>query len=517
MNRLNYGDPRLLFWEACTLNGVALSAMENFVVAADAVKPVKRIRQSHADDFIAKAVVLARQLGATAATAQLHRDYPLLEPVKVDTVGRWLSRWKKEGDFWSLERSKRGRPNAMESISGAREEWTRQVDCLRAQGESVTGRVAAVIARAVVSQKAPSLLERSGGNLKISINTGQRLLASAGKTFRKGTSSRVVPPVSDLADARDKFYADIREAFPDQLPTADMVINYDQTFHLYNPNRGYTWEKRGADRVPLRKNKDGFTLLPAISATQVIGAQMIFGGGTSAVHPRVDPGPLLRYYHTDSHWSDERTTLALWQDIILPYVAAQRVSSGDPTAPVLVLADAFPAHWTSAVKGLVEQQTAVSYIAIPDSLTHYFQPLDLGVIAGIKNSVLRRKDDFLEHEVATAVAEGRGVILSKSRPVLREKLTLWIKETLSDPDICAESLCRMGFQRAGVFRVLYGEEGAHCPDVDNVVPAPTCDDCGEIGFAQRLLPNCVHFTDVDSAILCAGCMDNHTNICTRVL
>ena len=278
------------------------TAMEKFAVSADVAKAAQRKRQRFDDQ---------------------HKALP--EPVPVNTIDKWLSRWRSEGEFWKKQRAKRGRPSVVSSVPEVHEEWERQVDGLRAQGESVTGRVSAVVARAVLDAKAPSLLARHGGAAIISQSTGQRLLAAAGKSYRKGTSSRVVPPVEDLENARDQFYRDIRDAFPHELPTLDMILNFDQTFQLYNPNRGYTWEKRGADRVPLRQSKDGFTLLPVISVSGVVGTQMIFGGLTEAVYPRVDPGPVLHYCHTESHWSNAQTTVALWQKIILPYV---RGSSG---------------------------------------------------------------------------------------------------------------------------------------------------------------------------------------------
>ena len=143
--------------------------------------------------------------------------------------------------------------------------------------------------------------------------------------------------------------------------------------------------------------------MPVVSAAGPVGAQMIFGGKIGGVHPSVGLGDFLVYEHNPTHWSNEQTTLSLWNKVIIPYVARKRSEIGDSEAPVLVLADAFGAHWTNAVKELVAQQAAIFYISVPDSLTHLFQPLDLGIIAAIKNSVLRRKDDFLEKEVQKAV------------------------------------------------------------------------------------------------------------------
>ena len=133
---------------------------------------------------------------------------------------------------------------------------------------------------------------------------------------------------------------------------------------------------------------------------------------------------MLRFEYTASHWSDESTTSSLWNHIILPYIARRRAAVGDPHSPVLVLTDAFATHWTPRVRAVVASADCINYIVIPDSLTHLFQPLDLGIIAAIKNSLQRRKDDFLEEEVATAIRENRGVVLRKSRPVLRNKITM---------------------------------------------------------------------------------------------
>ena len=74
---------------------------------------------------------------------------------------------------------------------------------------------------------------------------------------------------------------------------------------------------------------------------------------------------------------------------------------------------------------------------------------------------MRRKDEFVEGEVSTP-------------PVLRERMTIFIKEAMADPDIYAEHCCRSGFERSGVFSVLFGD-GDVLPDVDRVVPPAVCE------------------------------------------
>lgn len=487
--------------------------MEDHAVPREVARSVKRKRQTFDDAMYEKTVTLARQHGSLVAAKKVNADRAPEDHITESTVRTWLSRWKKEGKFWESDRGKRGRPSALHAVPGASDEWEKQLDSLRAQGRSVTGRVAAVVARAVVEEKAPSLLERHGGAVKFSVATGGRLLAACDKSFRKRTSSRIIPPDADVEVARDTFYAQIKDAFPDDFPDPSLVVNYDETFHLYNPNRGYTWEKRGASRVQLTESKDGFTLLPVVAANAMVGAQLIFGGSTAAVLPRLPPGPFLQYAFTDSHWSNEGTVLSLWKEMIVPYINRTRTALGDDNAPALVLADAYPAHWSPRVTEFVASVQGVVYVAIPDSLTHLFQPLDLGIIAALKQTIQRRKDEFLEKEVATAVRENRAVLLSKSRPVLRENVTMWIKEAVADEHICAERCCISGFARAGIMRLLYGHDQVS-PDVDTVIPPRRCDECGELGFMCHELPNCEHFQNVESACLCDGCLHNHRNMCS---
>ena len=120
--------------------------------------------------------------------------------------------------------------------------------------------------------------------------------------------------------------------------------------------------------------------------------------------------------------------------------------------------------------------------------------------------------EFLEAEVLRAIRKNEDVALSRSRPVLRERVTVWIKEVLADPSVCSAHCCRSGFNRAGVTRVLYGDQPEYV-DVDAVIPPPVCSDCGEFGLRVIELPSCCHFAIVDSATLCEGCVRNHFDLC----
>lgn len=484
-------------------------------MAASVAAVSKRKRVSFSADVISRAVELSRHVGAVAAVGTMNKTLPADQQLQDGTVRQWLMRYKKDGKFWESA-GKRGRPSLLVNVPGAKEEWSRQVESLRAQGSAVTGRVSSTILRAVMEEKTPSLLVGHGGSVKVACKTGQNILDRHGYSYRKKSSSRIIPPTDELGEARDDFYRSLKECCGDLIIDRHLLINFDQTFQQYNPTRGFTWEKRGSHRVQLVDTKDGFTLLPVVSAAGIVAAQLIFSGTTGLSLPTTSPGPYLRYLQTKTHWSNESTTVDLWKNIILPHIAARRLALGDSGAQAIVLADAFDPHWTPKVKSLVEGEDNIAYICVPKSLTHLFQPLDLGIIAAIKASVLRRKDEHMEQEMRTAIRENRPVVLSKSLPVMRNRVTMYIKECLSDPLICAEHCCRVGFERAGVFAAVYGTSEV-APDVDGFVPPVVCSECGEMGSNRLELPACACFENTLPPVpLCDGCHANHSLRCSPV-
>lgn len=485
--------------------------MEGFVVAAPVAAASKRKRVSHPSETMEKAVTEARHSGVTAAVSKLNKTLPEEGQLTVAAVDNWLRRWKRDGPFWETE-SKRGRKSVLEKVEGAHGEWQKQMESLRKQGHAVSGRVSATVAKAVLEEKAPRMLAAHGGTFMSCSKTGQRLLIADDQAYRKKSSSRILPPAAELEDTRDNFYKRVQECFPGEEVDAHLIVNFDQTFHAYSPTRGFTWEKKGSKRVQIADKKEGFTLLPVVTAAGMIGAQLIFSGSSAASLPTVPPGPFLRYTQTHNHWSNEQSTLDLFTTLILPHIAARRAVLGVPTSPAIIFADAFAPHWTPAVRGLVAAEHSIAYVAIPNSLTHLFQPLDLGIIAAIKQSVLRRKDEHLEGEIRAAIQQGQGITLTSSRPLLRNNVTTWIKECLADPELCGAHCCQVGFERAGILQLLCSGN-FRAPDIDGIVDPSVCQDCGEPAVPRDDVPVCSCFEDVESALLCDGCFSNHNTRC----
>jgi hypothetical protein len=61
--------------------------------------------------------------------------------------------------------------------------------------------------------------------------------------------------------------------------------------------------------------------------------------------------------------------------------------------------------------------------------TFIFQPCDLGVIAGMKKALAREHDRGIEHSSEEAARNGGQLIMSKSKPVIRNKVRLLFPDT----------------------------------------------------------------------------------------
>ena len=198
-------------------------------MSAAALASSAKKRKNYPTELIGQTVAEARHIGAQAAAVKVNRNLSRDEQVNEDTVRKWLSRWKTYGNFWE-DRPKRGRKSVVDlAPQTLLPAWEEQIPGLRAQGEPVTGRMAAVVGRAVLDNQSPSLLERHGGNIKMSVRTGRRLLASSDRAWRKKSSSRIVPPPDSLADTCSAFFPEISAVAEDSSLTPQLILNFDQT------------------------------------------------------------------------------------------------------------------------------------------------------------------------------------------------------------------------------------------------------------------------------------------------
>lgn len=102
-------------------------------------------------------------------------------------------------------------------------------------------------------------------NYKMSRKYGEKWLSRQGYSVRRKTTDRITNPF-EAKNSSKEFYERLSEP---PIPSAQMIINLDETFLLFEPeNRGkWTWHKSiDRDRVPMKASKLGFTWTFAITA-----------------------------------------------------------------------------------------------------------------------------------------------------------------------------------------------------------------------------------------------------------
>ena len=81
--------------------------------------------------------------------------------------------------------------------------------------------------------------------------------------------------------------------------------------------------------------------------------------------------PGFHVTHTDNHWANEETSIALLEEIIIPYVENIRQELGLEKQEWLLIAYVFKAQWTDRVKDTVSRSKG-KMEPVPSYWTSYF-------------------------------------------------------------------------------------------------------------------------------------------------
>ena len=94
---------------------------------------------------------------------------------------------------------------------------------------------------------------------------------------------------------------------------------------------------------------------------------------------------------TLNHWSNEKKSKQLLDNVIFPYLKKKEHDLGLPgDQKSLLIYDVFTGQTTENMKEYIEENDCV-IVYVPNNMTHYFQPLDLTVNAVAKHFL---KDKF---------------------------------------------------------------------------------------------------------------------------
>ena len=479
-------------------------------VCSEVQSSLKRTRQTYDDETVRTVTEKARHFRTARAVVMYNRDHVDC-PISESTVRTWLKHWKDNGTYFSI--SKRGRPEALTALE--KQATLEAMDKLRAAPncEALSARTVAAVARGVVSQTRPTVLQKHGGGLQLGREWATKVLHKEAWTPLARTSDRTVSDDS-IAAASEGFYSQLRECGAPRT----LVFNVDEFAVVLGQNRKWTWQRQCERRsVAIRDCRECFTCsVLTCAAGDLVELQLIWKGSTNLVHAKTSaPHPkLVQDHQPSSHFQNANTWSRLLQRLC-SHVAQMRRTHYRPDMPAVLVVDAAPQH--SGVDLLSAE--GIQLVEIPKKMTHVYQPADQYVIRGLKSKADVAWDEYVEtlfaaHNVDDAVAE----LTVRNKPVIRSRMYRFLAHAVEQ---LGASAIVSSWEASGISRAIWCDVPVHAPVIDRItarVESPSrfariCSECGEQGDFRSILPTCSHFADVATAILCQGCFNNHEELC----
>ena len=247
----------------------------------------------------------------------------------------------------------------------------------RYKGGVVNTMVAIGTAKALI--KRYPLLEKD--HIEFGKPWAQSLFRRIGFVRRMKTTGKVCIPFGAQKEAELKFLHQIvKNVEKHQIPS-NLVINFDQTPSKYVQISAMTMDKRGVSNVPVAGINDKRSITATFSITldnKFLPMQLIYQGKTDQSLPKVKFPNGFSLSANESHYSNEKESLKFLEEIILPYVQAEREKLGIVDQKALLIFDVFRGQTTDKVLKVLEDNDILA-TKVPPNMTHLFQPLDLTV------------------------------------------------------------------------------------------------------------------------------------------
>ena len=190
----------------------------------------------------------------------------------------------------------------------------------------VNSAIVKAAAKGIILAKDANLLQENGGDINLTKDWANQLLARMGYVERKAATKAIVS-LAHFDSLKAQFLSDIRTIVVMESIPPELIINWDHTGIKYVPVSCWTLEKKGSKHVEIAgvDDKRQFTaLLAGTLAGQFLPAQLIYAGKTPACMPKTSFPSDGHVTFTPNQWSNEDTMLAYIENVIVPYVVKMR-------------------------------------------------------------------------------------------------------------------------------------------------------------------------------------------------
>ena len=167
----------------------------------------------------------------------------------------------------------------------------------------------------------------------------------------------------------------------DEVPS-ELIINWDQTGHIYVPVSQWTMEEEGAKQVEINGKDDKCQITVVVGCFLIgdfLSLQLIYQGKTTKCLPQVQFSVDWSILYTANHWSNEETMEIYITKIIILYLSETKRKLNIPLDhPALLLFGNFKGQCTKELLKLLDSHN-VNVVLIPPNCMDRLQPLDLSV------------------------------------------------------------------------------------------------------------------------------------------
>ena len=176
-------------------------------------------------------------------------------------------------------------------------------------------------------------LAEFGGHIQLSRQWAYHLLSRMNYVKRKATTAKSKHTPADFAAAKESFLNDVVDVVTmDDIPS-ELMLNWDQTgIHLV-PASTWTMDREGPKRVEISGANDKWQITAVFCGSltgDFLPLQLIYKGKRGRCHPRYVFPSDWHVTQSPKHWSTEETMIDYINEIIVPYVEAQRDALQNP-------------------------------------------------------------------------------------------------------------------------------------------------------------------------------------------
>ena len=144
------------------------------------------------------------------------------------------------------------------------------------------------------------------------------LLSRMGCTKRKCSNDGKIAS----ANIAENFLADIQaQVLLNNIPN-ELIINWDQTGLPLVPTGEWIMHCTGDKIVPITKSDDKRQITAVFAASiagEYLSPQLLFQGKTTRCHPSVTFPEGWDIWHSENHWSNQKTMIRYMERIIIPF------------------------------------------------------------------------------------------------------------------------------------------------------------------------------------------------------